>query len=255
MAVPGTWQIDKRIPEVGIFLLPEFYGLGPRLNYGVMDSPLGEVINRRIEHGLGVRVIGDWIDLGSAQLFSCGDSYESYEDILGRRIRVAGGMGNQMRIAELGGEPMVIAFPDLPFFLDQGKADGVLTTYESVRSASLWDYGINSAFEDNQYFGQYVPMIAEEFWNRLPGDIQRTIAETWQEGVWRAREEARVAQVRAKQIFINAGGTVFVPDEDYLRGERKRLMGRSQDIAESIGIPDDVQSMLRDFISDGSESP
>ncbi len=255
MAVPGTWQIDRRIPEAGLFLLPEFYGLGPWLNYQVMASPLGDLINNRIEDGLGVKVLGDWIDLGPAQLFSCGDSFESYDDIANRRIRVAGGVGNQLRISLLGGEPMVIAFPDLPFFLNQGKADGVLTTYESVQSASLWDYGINSVFEDNQYFGQYVPMIAEEFWSRLPEDIRIILIETWQEGVGTARAEAAEAQIRAKELFIRSGGQVFVPSHDYLAQKRAELVEGSPQIARDIGISEEVYSMLEKFVGTEGDNP
>jgi len=33
MGVPGTWQIDPFIPEVGVFQLPSFYGTRPELVY------------------------------------------------------------------------------------------------------------------------------------------------------------------------------------------------------------------------------
>jgi len=247
MAVPGTWQIDKRIPGVGLFLLPEFFGQDGELNYRIMDSPLGEKIVESIENGLGVKVLGGWIDLGPAQLFSCGEPLTGYGDMAGKTVRVAGGLGNERRIAYLGGDPVVIAFPDLPYHLEQGKVQGVLTTYETVRSASLWDYGITSVFEDNEYFAQYVPMVAEEFWNRLPGDIRGIIIETWQEGVAEARAEARYAQGEAKNAFVEAGGQVVLPGRDYLSERREALMERSGDIAAAIGIPPEMREGLRQY--------
>lgn len=249
MAVPGTWNIEKLVPDVGIFLLPEFYGQPQRLNYEIMNSPLGAEINRQIEENLGVKVIGGWIDLAPALLFTRDKRIVNYEDIKGMRIRVAGGKGNESRIAALGGSPLIIAFPDLPNQLVQGNIEGVLTTYETVRSAKLWEYGLSYAFEDNQYFAQYVPMIAEEFWNRLPADIQNLITQTWQEGVYQARSEALTAQYESKNAFVSAGGTVYIPTDTETAATRIRLTSWTPRIAETIGIPAPLGSEAAAFIS------
>src|SRR5690606_40115153 len=53
MGAPGIWQLDAFAPEGGITMLPMFYGLPAEVTYAVVDGPLGEKINRRIEEKLG----------------------------------------------------------------------------------------------------------------------------------------------------------------------------------------------------------
>ncbi|MBN2616878.1 MAG: TRAP transporter substrate-binding protein DctP [Spirochaetales bacterium] len=250
MAVPGTWQIDKHVPEVGIFTLPEFYGRKSQDIYFLNSSALGQLINSRIEEGIGVKVIGDWIDLGHVLIFSTSNAIRTYNDFDSRKIRVAGGMINQWRIKSLGAEPVVIAFPDLPEKLSQGGIDGVLTSYETIRSAELWNNGIKNAFEDNQYFAQYIPMISIDFWNRLSPDVQLIIVETWKEGVIDARIEAAISQKESKNLFIKNGGKVYLPTEIELKNIRQQLINNSNSIRIHVGIPTDVLDSVNDFFKE-----
>lgn len=56
----------------------------------------------------------------------------------------------------------------------RGKIDAVLTSYQTIESAGLEDKGIRYAFEDRQYFPQYVPLCAWFFLAKaLPGNTGR----------------------------------------------------------------------------------
>ena len=114
MAVPGTWHITQYEPNVGIFLLPVFYGRPARANYQVLGSPIGQEINSRIEQRLGLKVIGRWIDLGHAHLFGVKRQLDSPKAIKGLRIRVAGGMANKMRVTGFGPAPPSLPGPIFP---------------------------------------------------------------------------------------------------------------------------------------------
>lgn len=247
MAVPGTWQIDKHVPVVGIFLLPVFYGRRPEAIYSVNSSPLGNMIVTSIEDELGVKVLGEWIDLGYAHVFSASRKISSFDDFDCCKIRIAGGIGNQRRIEALGAIPLSIAFPDLSEKLSQGGIDGVLTSYETIRSVELWKSGILYAFEDSEYFAQYVPIVSIDFWNQLTPDIQKIIVDTWQEGVPEARMNAEKSQNEAKEIFLQQGGEVFIPTDLELAVIRSKLMKESGAIAKDIGISDEVLEKLEEF--------
>jgi TRAP-type C4-dicarboxylate transport system substrate-binding protein len=248
MAVPGTWQFDKYIPEMGLFLLPSFYGRTADASYALRDSVLGEKLVATVEDGLGVKVLGRWIDLGFVHYFGRSSPISHIKDIQGKRIRVAGGVGNSLRIQALGGNPVTIAWPDFPQALLQKSVDGLLTSYETIASAALWQHGITHVYEDREYFAQYVPLVASAFWQRLPQDIRTVIADTWDECVDQARVQAAKAQENARQKLYSEGITIITPSRQELETTRSLLVEQENRIANQMGISDGLLEELYEFL-------
>lgn len=238
MAVPGTWHISQFEPNVGILLLPAFYGRDAQEIHTLIDGPFGKSLASRIERRSGAVVIGRWLDLGPVHIFTVSKKLQTYADISNLRIRVAGGRGNELRIQALGGIPTSIPWPDLTEHLKHGTVDAVLTTHETVRSADLLTHGIRYAFEDNQYFAQYIPLISRTFWNRLPAETQHIIATTWDDLVNRQRREAHASQQRARKALHQRGLRIITPDSASLHAWRQRILHAQNDIAHELGIDD-----------------
>ena len=250
MAVPGTWHITRFEPNVGIFLLPVFYGRSAGANYLVLDSDVGREINRRIETGLGLKVIGRWMDLGHAHLFGVNRIIGSRADLKDIRIRVAGGIANKLRIKALGAAPCIIAWPDLPEHMLRHRVDAVLTSYETIRSAKLWEKGITSVYEDMEYYPQYVPLIRNDFWSRLSPQVQETILETWERHLDHAREMAAQAQSDAKRDLIAHGVTVTTPDKNQLTATRNHLMTYQDAFARQTRIDPQLAEQVTELLND-----
>lgn len=248
MAVPGTWHVTKFEPNVGVFLLPIFYGRTADSNHMMLDSNVGKTINNLIEKNLQLKVIGRWIDLGHAHLFSLTKEILRHEDIENLTIRVAGGIGNKLRINALGGNPVAIAWPDLPEYMIQGRVDAILTSYESVRSAKLWEKGIKYAFEDQEYFPQYIPLIKMSFWKKLPPDIRTIVADTWDKHVDTSRKQALEAQIMAKKILIENGVKVVVPTEQQIRLWRNRILKKQNDFIQRMNIEPKFVDQIMDLL-------
>ncbi|MBF0235293.1 MAG: TRAP transporter substrate-binding protein DctP [Desulfamplus sp.] len=249
MAVPGTWQIDRFEPSVGIFLLPSFYGRSGKYNHTLMDGPVGIKINENIENRLGLKVLGRWIDLGHAHLYGINRHIKSDSDISGLKVRVAGGVANAMRIKAMGGIPMIIAWPDLKTRMDQGMVDVVLTTHETVVSDRLWEHGIVSVFEDREYFPQYVPLVSGSFWKRLSPDMRQVLSDTWESIVDGAREDAAHAQEKARDILIAKGVNIVTPSPESMESCRNKIMADEPTIVEKMGIDKHLhKTMLRELL-------
>jgi len=248
MAVPGTWQIDRFEPNAGIFLLPLFYGKSGAVNHAVMDGPVGRLIQERIAQSLGLKVIGRWIDLGHAHLFGVRSTIHRHEDIAGMRIRVAGGTANAMRIEAMGGIPRVIPWPDLRAKMGQGLIDGMLTTHETVVSARLWEAGIQSAFEDRQYFAQYVPLVGAHFWNRIGPEIQAVLAGTWEEHVDQGRNAAALAQTGARDILKAHGVSLITPAPEATALWRSRILAAQPEMIAGMQIDAGLFSQVQDAV-------
>ncbi len=249
MAVPGTWQFDSLVPETGIFLLPSFYGTSADRVYRYLASAAGKQIISLIEQDLLVHIPGSWMDLGYTHLFSTTRQISSYLDISGMRIRVAGGTGNEARISTMGGRPVTIAWPEVPRSLDQKIISGLLTSYESVRSAALWEHGVAYVFEDNQYFAQYVPMISRPFWDSLTAEVQQIITDSWEEAAAAQRIAAGQAQRSAKEAALANGILISIPSPEGSASMRDVLKSRELRIAEQMGISSEYVVDLERFMS------
>lgn len=254
IAVPGTWQFDRYVPEVSLFLLPSLYGRDASVTYGLMESSVGQRVVDSIEKTMDVKVLGRWIDLGYTHLFSTSNPIKRPGDMVGKRIRVAGGRGNELRITALGGDPLTIAWPEFPNSLRNGKVDAVLTSYETVASAKLWELGIRSVYEDRQYFAQYVPISSGLFWDRLPPEVQEIVLQSWESIVDQARREASVAQAVSRSLMVSNGVSITLAGTEQIRQTRGKLISEEADMVRQLGITSDIYALFTDYMK-GIDSP
>lgn len=250
MAVPGTWQIERAVPDAGLFLLPLFYGRSSAELHAAADGRPGREVAIRIERELDVAVLGRWLDLGFAHVFGRGRPIAGYADLAGRRIRVAGGEANVARLEVLGAEAIIIPWADFPEALRLGTVDGTLTTFESVASARLWARGLTSVFCDRQYFAQYVPLVSRLFWERLPTDLRVLLGATWEAQVDAGRTQAAAAQGAARDAFVAAGGRIAEPPPEERARARDLLLGRQNGLIAALGIDPPLVEITRRFLDD-----
>lgn len=248
MAVPGTWHVTKFEPNVGVFLLPIFYGRTADSNHMILDSNVGKTINNLIEKNLRLKVVGRWIDLGHAHLFSLTKEIRRHEDIENLTIRVAGGIGNKLRINALGANPVAIAWPDLPEYMIQGRVNAILTSYETVRSAKLWEKGIQYVFEDQEYFPQYIPLIRMSFWEKLSPEIRTIVVDTWGKNVDISRSQAAEAQANAKKILVENGVKVVVPTDQHTNVWRNKMIKKQDDFIRKMNIDPEIVDLIMDLL-------
>lgn len=248
MAVPGTWQIEGAVPDVGLFLLPLFHGRTADEVHRAADGRPGREVATRIERALDVTVLGRWLDAGFAHVFGRGRPIAGYAELAGRRIRVAGGEANVARLTVLGASAFVIPWADFPEALRLGTVDGSLTTFETVASAKLWERGLSWAFADRQYFGQYVPLLSRRFWERLPIELRALLGATWEAQVDAGRALAAEAQGAARGAFVAAGGAVTEPPAAELARARAILLHRQDDLVAALGIDAPLVEITRRFL-------
>ncbi|MBB6479421.1 TRAP transporter substrate-binding protein DctP [Spirochaeta isovalerica] len=235
MAVPGTWHVSAFIPEISYFLLPEFFGEEKEYNYSYISSESGRELISKIEDDLNVIIPGAWMDLGHAIVFTTGGNRISdFSDFEGKTIRVAGGIMNKRRIELLGADGVIIAWSDVPLHLKKGTIDGLLTTFETVKSADLWTYGVKYAFVDNEYFPQYVPMISRRFWDKISDDVRETIISTWNEVAVEQRIEAEDAQIKARRTAEQNGVIIVYPQSADLSRAKEMLLSHQQELRNEI---------------------
>lgn len=257
MGVVGIWQLDRFAPDLGVFFLPSLYGREAEDSQSLADGPLGGDINRQLEQRLRVKILGPWLDLGFAHLFTTSRPIRRISDLAGQTIRVAGSQANSLRLAAFGVQVVTIPWPDVRPALIQGSIDGLLTTYETMARGRLWETGIRYAYEDREYFARYIPLIASSSWQRLPADLQTMLADAWAAMIPDARTAARKAQDDARITLIENGVTVTTPTQAERTATRQQLIQRETDAIAAIGANPDLvrqaDSLLRG--RDGRTTP
>jgi TRAP-type C4-dicarboxylate transport system substrate-binding protein len=236
MGFPGTWQLGKFIADFDAADLPIFFGLSQEENYKVWDGAAGQSLAEKFEKKLGVKVIGKWLDLGFQNTYSTSKPIKVHTDMQGMKIRIPGGAANIARYDLLGGAGVKIAWPDVPQALQRGTVDGLATTFESVRSAKLWDSGVKNAYVSQHSFSQYLPTVSAKSWAKYPQDIQDLITTTWAAKVDSLRARAKERQESAKEDARKNGIVIVEPSADDLAGARKKLMAQQDVLIKELDI-------------------
>ncbi len=246
MGIPVTFHLGKYVSDFDAVDLPIFYGRTRQEIYKVTDGPVGAQLAASLEKKLGVKVIGKWMDLGHQHTYTLKHPIKVAADLKGLKIRTPGGAGNLARYEVLGAAPVKIAWPDVPQALQRGTMDGLMTTFESVRSAKLWDSGLKFAFENNQSFTQYVPIMAERSWKKYPKEIQDLIVKVWAEKIGPIRDLAEQRQKSATEDAKKQGITVAIPTKEDTAATRAKLMSAQDKLVEQLKInPELVKQMAK----------
>ena len=249
MIAPGIWQLDRFVPETAALMLPSIYAQPGSIMKALVDGPFGHSLSASIGTVLGAVVIGPWLDVGYGQLFAASKPIRSIADISGKRIRVAGGKGNEERIRELGGDAVSISMLDLPSYLEKGMLDGILSTYETIDTAALDRSGIRSVLEDTEYYPFYVPLASGQFWSKLSPELKALVLGSWKEIIGKAREESVRAQEVAKKNLQYRGLVVFQPTEAERNSTRKKLLAAEDAMARRLNVPAGILGLLKSEIA------
>lgn len=244
IAAPGIWHLGRFAPDLNALLLPSFMGLDSQAVRELVDNDFGVRLNHAIEKNLNVRVIGRWLDLGPAHIFTREASVNHFDDLRGLRIRYAGGEGNALHLKELGAIPVLIPWPNVPEALDRKEIDGLLTTTSTVASAALWEHGIAHAFLSHSYYPFYMPLMSQDIWARLSPTVRETILRTWEEMVDEGRKQAITHQQASLITAAQNNVEIVAPDEAERSYQRLDLLRHQVDLAETIGISEEALNTL-----------
>jgi C4-dicarboxylate-binding protein DctP len=245
MGYPGTWQLGKFIEDFDAVDLPLFLGLSQEDNYKVWDGAPGKALAAKLEKKLGVKVIGRWLDLGFQHTFTTAKPIKVHGDMTGMKLRVPGGAANIARYEALGAAAVKIAWPDVPQALQRGTIDGLATTFESIRSAKLWDAGLKNAYVTHQSFSQYLPTVSGKSWEKYPKEIQDLIVSSWEGKVDDLRKRARERQASAREDAIKNGIAVVDPTPADIGAARDKYLAKQEGLVKELKIDPEYVKLIQ----------
>ncbi|SDS87505.1 TRAP transporter substrate-binding protein DctP [Bradyrhizobium canariense] len=252
MAAPGSWTITGIVSDADCFQLPVLYGQPIELIHRVIDGKPGQYLNGQIQQKLRSHVIGPYLDLGFQNWYSANKPVASLDDLKGMKIRNSGGAGQAWRARFLGAIPNTTAWPNVPLALSQGTFDGLVSSNESLVSAKLWDSGVKFALEDHQFTAEYIPLLSQAFWDKLPPDLQKMMTDIWAQNIPAYRANMAAAQTKARATLEEHGVKFTDPTPEQSAAARKRMMVEQDQLAKDIKIAPEMVKLIMAEAGSGS---
>lgn len=224
MAAPGTWLLGGIEPNFNFTSLPVTYGLDPARLRVITDGEIGQELNKSLETKLNAKVLGPWLEMGSAHWYTVNKPINRYEDLKGLTIRTPGGATNELRLKFFNTNPVTIAYPDLAMALSQKKADGMISAQDSMVSSKMWEAGVTYSFADYQFPAHYIPLVSLVFWEKLSQELKNILTDTWRDQVPAQRAAMRKADAKARETLLANGVKVVDADEKSKTEARNRMM-------------------------------
>jgi TRAP-type transport system periplasmic protein len=240
MSIPGTWGLAGFVPSVDVSQLPAMYARPVETAHRVIDGKTGQMVNAEIAGKLHMHVLGRWLDLGFENWYGTSRRLSSLDDLKGMKIRNSGGAGKAWRTSFLGAIPNTTPWPSVALALAQGTFDGIITTNETVASASLWEAHVGNVLEDHQAFNAYVPLVGGAFWFGLPPKHQALLTDVWDANIAAYRANMAAAQIAARNKLMQHGVTFTVPDAAETDAARTRMLAAQDGLVKQWRITPEI---------------
>ncbi len=91
----------------------------------------------------------------------------------------------------------------------------------------------------------YIPMVTDQFWNKLPPDLQKLMVDVWAKNLPRWREAMAERQAEARTTMEAHGVKFFDPTKQQVDQIRAGVMAHSDDWAQRMKISGPMLALLK----------
>ncbi len=153
----------------------------------VTDGPVGQGLFKLLEPK-GIIGLTYWSN--GFKEFSANKPLRKLDDFKGMKIRIQSSKVLEGEIKALGGIPQVLAFSEVYTALQQGVVDGEENTVSNKYTQKMHEVQKHLTMSDHGVV-LYAVIVNKKFWEGLPADIRKRVAEAMTEA---SRYEREIAQ-------------------------------------------------------------
>jgi tripartite ATP-independent transporter DctP family solute receptor len=219
MQIPSTIMstVDQRY---GVFEMPYLIINRAHMKKAAEDKE----VQKALFEGLplrGVRVLGVW-ENGYRHITNNRRPIRVPSDMNDIKLRVPGGVWRVKMFKTYGANPSPMPFAEVYSALQSGVMDGQENPFSQIYSAKFHEVQKYLSLTGHVYTPAYL-VVGEDFWKKLPKDVQATIAKiAWATGDFARSEGERmdrelqsklsppmIVNEPDKEAFIKASGEVY----------------------------------------------
>ncbi|MBX2839611.1 MAG: TRAP transporter substrate-binding protein DctP [Gammaproteobacteria bacterium] len=240
MATVPSPYLSRVEANINVLDLPALNGMSEEKRAEMLDGPLGDMLNEKLNKKMGVVVPGNWPILGRVYYWSTSKPLTNFEEFKGMQVRIPGGAAPAARVEGMGGVPVVMPGSDMPLALQQGTVDATMASIESVVTQKLTDVGIKYGFWDQGIVGFLIPVVSQKYWDSLTGDEQALFTEIWNEGVETQRTAAIELDGTYRETLEGLGVTISDAPTADAEGMKEQMMPMQEKIVEKYEIAKEI---------------
>lgn len=220
MLAPSLSKFDRYTKKLQVFDLPFLFNDLDAVNR-FRKSPAGvELLNAMRDKG--IQGLGYWLN-GMKQLSTSKPQLQSPADVKGLKFRIQDSDVLLDQFRALGANPQKMAFSEVYQALQTGVVDGQENTWSNIYTQKFHEVQ-KSITETNHGVILYMVITTTDWWDSLPEDIRKGLAEAMDEATDYANQLAYEINEQDRQRIVDTGlSTIHKLTPDDLTAWRKLM--------------------------------
>ena len=201
MIAPSLSKFDRYTKKIQLFDLPFLFddmAAVDRFQAGAAGRGLLDSIK-----GRGLQGLAFWHN-GMKQLSTNKDKLERPDDVKGLKFRIQASDVLEAQFRAMGANPQKMAFSEVYQALQTGVVDGQENTWSNMYSQKFYEVQKTIA-ETNHGVIDYMVVTNAKWWDGLPPDIRKGLAEAMTEATTYGNQVAADFNARDKDLIAKAG--------------------------------------------------
>lgn len=210
MGITGT-LLGRDVPMINIGELPLLFRDWDHARK-VFEGSVGQELTKGLEEKAGVKNLAWYAD--GWRVTSSNKPLEKFEDFKGFRLRIPNTPTYVEMAKAFGANPSTLPFSEVFTALEQKVVDGEENPYATILSSKF--YEVQKYITDTKHmFSPRLFIINEKFFNSLPADYQKIVADAAKESA-KYQWDVSIQQEQKQMDEIKSHGTkIIIPDEAF----------------------------------------
>lgn len=229
----GMAFLSRTVTELEAVSLP-FLFPSREVAYRVMDGPVGELIEKRM-NDKGFVSLG-FMELGARQVTNSQRPIRSMADLKGMKIRLQPNETHLATFRALGANPVAMDIKEVYSAMEQKVIDGHENPYNLILASRFFE--VQKYVSNTAHFFDFIAVVAnKKRFDSLPADSQRVIRTAMKSAIASQRGAAAKADTEALAELQKRGMQYDAMPASEREAMRKATAGVVEDIKKRVGAP------------------
>jgi C4-dicarboxylate-binding protein DctP len=191
--MPSLSKFTSVAPQMQLFDLPFIFRDKAHL-YNVMDGEVGQTLKSFVDAKKQMIAMDYW-DAGFKHFSSNKKPLVVPADAEGMKFRIQSSKVLEAQFKAVGGNPQVLPFSEVYSALQQGVVDGTENPLSNFYTKKFHEVQSSLTLSNHGYLG-YLVVMNEQFWNKLPKDLQDKVSQAMKEATELERKESAIEDAK-----------------------------------------------------------